>query len=45
MAFYCLQVQRVDLVDITEDRRWKIASNIAAVISMVAMLTIAIVFA
>lgn len=39
------QVQRVDMVDITQKRVWKYASNIAAVVCMVAMATIAIIFA
>lgn len=38
------QVTRQDMVCIEEDRRWKICSNVAAVCSMVAMVTIAIYF-
>ncbi|XP_052790809.1 sodium/glucose cotransporter 4-like [Mya arenaria] len=39
------KIQRIDMVDITEKRRWKIVSNIAAVVCMICMIVIAAVFA
>ncbi|WAR30705.1 SC5A9-like protein [Mya arenaria] len=37
------KIQRIDMVDITEKRRWKIVSNIAAVVCMICMIVIAAV--
>lgn len=39
------QVERGDMLNVTEKRRWKIVSNISAVISMILMLFLAIYFA
>ncbi|XP_052259739.1 sodium/glucose cotransporter 4-like isoform X2 [Dreissena polymorpha] len=39
------KVQRVDMVDIAEQPRWKLVSNVAAVVCMICMITVAIVFA
>ena len=39
------QIQRVDMVDVTEKRSWKIVTNIAAGICMVSVIIIGAIFA